>query len=439
MTRQREFKALVRERMAKTGERYAAARAQLLREHRHDDGADRRYPGVIAGYATFGGQQNGTAPLTNVLRQANLSWTASGQPFTEAVVNGLCGGPGFLYAVFEYKGWPPLLSIALQSRSMPDAYIAEGLGRLGVNVVRHETTSPTAARHALDAAIAAGRPALCAMGLTTVAVAGRDGDAFWIDGRAPVPTRLAAVDLARRRAAYKQARHRLVTIGGVDAKTDAVALLRRALADTATSYVEPAVPKSFQVNCGFAGLEKWRRLLTDGKDRKAWPTLFPDGPRACAGLARTYEWIACLVAPGAGRPLYADFLDVASRVLGEPSLDRAADGFREAGRLWSGLADFIAAVDDPVVRRTCDAAEQSIADLDAEGDCRTSSDPMEMMRTKQAAYADARLTKDQARAVYHEMAGHLGGIVEAERAAVAAMSPVVEPARGRAAAVARLT
>ena len=439
MTRQREFKALVRERMAKTGERYAAARAQLLKEHRNDDGAARLYPGLIAGYATFGGQQNGTAPLTNVLRQANLPWAATGRPFTEAVVNGLCGGPGFLYAVFEYKGWPPLLSIALQSRSMPDAYIAEGLGRLGVNVVRHETTSPAAARKALDAAIEAGRPALCAMGLKTVAVAGRDGDAFWIDGRAPVPTRLPAIDLAGRRAAYKQAKHRLVTIGGADTKADAVALLRRALADTATSYVEPAVPKSFQVNCGFAGLEKWQRLLTDGKDRKAWPAIFPEGPRACAGLARTYEWIACLVAPGAGRPLYADFLDEASRVLGEASLGRAADGFREAGQRWSRLAEFIAAVDDPVVRRSCDAAEQSIADLDAEGDCRTSSDPMEMMRAKQAAYADARLTKEQARAIYREMADHLGGIVDAERAAVAAMSPVVEPARARAAVVARPT
>lgn len=431
MTRQREFKALVRERMAKTGERYAAARAQLLLTHQEHRPVAERYPGVLAGYDTFGGQQNGTAPLTNVLHQAGLRWAVNGQPFTEAVVNGLCGGPGFLYAVFEYKGWPPLLSIALHSRSMPDAYIAEGLTRLGMRVTRQETTSAAAARKTLDATIDAGRPALCALGLRTVAIAGRDGEAFWVDGRAPVPTRLAADDLATRRAASKQLKHRLVTISGPDQDADARAHLRAALADTAKSYVEPAVPKSFWVNCGFAGLDKWRRLLTDDKDKKAWPAIFPEGPRACAGLVRTYDWIACLVAPGAGRPLYADFLDVASPLLDEPSLAHAAAGFREAGQRWSRLATFIATIDDASVRRSCEAAEQALADLDIEGDCRISSDPMEAMRSKQASYAECRLTKDDARSIYREMADHLGGILEAERTAVAAMSAILPPARGR--------
>ena len=426
MTRQRDFKALVRARMARTGERYAAARAQLLKDSNRDD--DRRepthYPGVFPGYETFGGVQDGTAPLTNVLRYGGTPWAATGQPFTEAIVNGLCGGPGFLYAVFEYKGWPPLLSIAVHSRSMPDAYIAAGLARLGVLATTHESTSAAAAGKALGNALAAGTPALCAMGLRTVAVVGRDGDDLWVDGRAPVPTRLAATDFAKRRGAYTQVRNRMVTVTGPDPKADALALLRAAIADTATSYVEPAVPKSFWVNCGFAGLDKWRRMLVDDKDKKAWPAIFPEGPRACAGLARAYEWIACLAAPGAGRFLYADFLDVASQVLGDRSLDSAAAGFREAGERWSKLATLIAGVDDPVVRRSCASAEQSVEDLDAAGDCRLSSDPMEMMRARQATYADCRLTKDQARSIYREMAEHLTGIVEAERSAVSSIPRV---------------
>jgi hypothetical protein len=129
--------------------------------------------------------------------------------------------------------------------------------------------------------------------------------------------------------------------------------------------------------------------------------------------------------------LYADFLDVASRVLVEPSLERAAAGFREAGTRWSQLAAFIASADDPVVRRSCEAAEQTVADLDAEGDCRTSADPIEMMRTRQAAYADARLPKEQARTIYREMANHLGGILEAEREAVAALSAATRATPGR--------
>lgn len=55
--------------------------------------------------------------------------------------------------------------------------------------------------------------------------------------------------------------------------------MTRAIADTALRYVEPADPKSFWVNCGWSGFEKWRAMLTDRKDKKAWPTMFAEGPR----------------------------------------------------------------------------------------------------------------------------------------------------------------
>jgi hypothetical protein len=160
MTKRRDFKALVRERMDKTGERYTAARAQVLGTvtafpTRHS------FPGVLPGYNTFGGIQSGTAALRNLLASIGAVSPLEGAPYTESLVNGLCGGPGFLYAVFEYKGWPPLLSLALRSRSMPDVCIAEGVSRVGRTVAVSETTSPAVARKALDAALAAGRPALC--------------------------------------------------------------------------------------------------------------------------------------------------------------------------------------------------------------------------------------------------------------------------------------
>ena len=72
-----------------------------------------------------------------------------------------------------------------------------------------ETTSATAARKALDAALAGGKAALCVTdaaslpwtglpkafvggGPHVVAVAGRDGDDFWIDDRAARPRRIGA-------------------------------------------------------------------------------------------------------------------------------------------------------------------------------------------------------------------------------------------------------
>jgi hypothetical protein len=431
MTKPRDFKGLVRERMAKTGERYAAARARVLSRRaaqvHPSPPQGRAYPGVLEGYDTFGGVQSGTAPLTNVLRHAGIRWSLTGQPFTEAIVNGLCGGPGFLYAIFEYKGWPPLLSIALHSRSMPDAYIGQGLARLGVATTRNETTSPAAASKALEAAVDAGKPALCAAGLRTVAVVGRDGDDWWIDGRAPVPTRLASTTLARFRSGYRPAKNRLATIEGAAQSADSAGTLRLAIADTAKSYVEPAVPRSFWVNCGFQGLEKWQRMLTDSKDRKAWPALFDEGPRAFAALKRTYEWVACLVAPGAGRPLYAEFLEEAARILSEPSLRTAAAAYREAGQLWSAFADGVATVDDAAVRRACEEAEREVESLDAEGDCHTMVNPIEQMEKQRAAGAECRLTKAAARSIYAEMAERLRAIEEAERAGVAAMTAIDGP------------
>ena len=160
MTRQRDFKALVRERMAKTGERYTAARAQLLAQH-IDATASQPYPGVLDRYTHFGGVQSGTGPLTNVLRYAGVTSPLTQEPYAEATINGLCGGPGFLYAVFEYKGIGPILSIALQSRSMPDVYLDNGLNRLGLQFETFESSSPAAARKTLDAALAAGHAPIC--------------------------------------------------------------------------------------------------------------------------------------------------------------------------------------------------------------------------------------------------------------------------------------
>jgi hypothetical protein len=428
MAKQQDFKALVRGRMAKTGERYAAARAQVLSETAaHMDRSPslrRAYPGVLDGYGAFGGIQSGTAPLTNVLRHSGIVWSPTGRPFTEPVVNGLCGGPGFLYAVFEYKGWPPLLSIALHSRSVPDAYIAQGLARLGAATTRNETTSPASARKALEAALGAGKPALCAAGLRTVAVVGRDGDDWWIDGRARVPTKVSSAALARIRSAYRPAKNRLTTVDGAVEAADPIGTLRLAIADTAKSYTEPPVPRSFWVNCGFAGLEKWQRMLTDSNDKRAWPALFDEGPRAFAGLKRTYEWVACLVASGAGRPLYAEFLEEAARILKEPSLQTAAAAYREAGRLWSAFAEGIATVDDPAVRRACEEAEREVESLDADGDCRPMANPIDQMKEQRAAGAGCRLTKTAARSIYAEMAVRLRAIADAERAGVEAMTAI---------------
>src|SRR5262245_16007521 len=99
MTRQREFKSLVRERMEKTGERYTTARAQLLAKLNSGSNGN-EFPGLLKGYDRFGGVVGDTAVLHNVLHFSGIQNPLTNQPFDETTINGLCGGCGFLYAVF---------------------------------------------------------------------------------------------------------------------------------------------------------------------------------------------------------------------------------------------------------------------------------------------------------------------------------------------------
>jgi hypothetical protein len=431
MTKHRDFKALVRERMAKTGERYTAARAQILTQLN----ARRPAPtvtGLIAGYDRFGGIQSGTGALVNVLRHAGMMSPLTGRPYTEAAVDGLCGGPGFLYAVFEYKGWPPMLTLALRSRSMPDVYIAQGLKRVGVKTTRSETTSAAVARKALDTALSDGRPALCVTDIASlpwsglpkefvgggphvVAVAGRDGDSYWIDDRRASPIKIDAAVLAEARAAYRHAKQRLIIVDAMEPKHDAKRALRNAILDTAHLYVEPAVPKAFQGNCGFAGLDKWRTLLTDSKDQKGWPVVFSDGARAFAGLQRLYECIECQSAPHAGRVLYADFLEESSTALSAPTLTKAAAVYREAGSLWARVAALVAACSDSAVRKGCEMADHRIEVNDESSD---GAAPVDSMEARQRLAGDCRLSKEHASRLYQEIATLVGKIADAERSAV---------------------
>lgn len=433
MTKQRDFKALVRERMTKTGERYSAARAQLLTKH--TDRTSSRQPGVLSGYDRFGGIQPGTSALVNALRHAGITFPITSSPYNEAIVNGLCGGPGFLYAVFEYTGWPPILSLAFQSRSMPDAYIEEGLERLGVRIAQHETTSKVAAKKALDLALSNGKAAICVVDIASlpwyglpkefvgggphvVTVAGRDGNSYWLDDRVSHAVAVDSDVLASARHAYRKARNRLTTIEDVDPRAEPHRAIAAAIATTAKRYTEPAVPKSFWVNCGFSGLAKWRQMLTDRKDKKSWSVVFAEGARAYAGLQRTYESIECHAAPGAGRAFYAEFLESAASILSRPALASAASAYRTAAAEWSAMAAVVANAPDKALRTACNAADRR---LEAGDDTDAAKDAVEPWGRRVELAKECCISKSDAAGIYAEMADALGRIIEVERTAVEAL------------------
>lgn len=89
----------------------------------------------------------------------------------------------------------------------------------------------------------------------------------------------------------------------------------------------------FDVNFGFSGMEKLAAQLRDTRTKAGWERRFSAPEAFLAGTRRLY---ACLqeewTAPGATRPLYADFLDLVAR-------PEAAALFRESAGHWSRLAE----------------------------------------------------------------------------------------------------
>jgi len=95
MPTDKDFKRLVRGRMAKTGEAYTTARAHLRPDD--PDDPDDGDPGRLRG------RHPDTAALARLLAALGVTDPSSGRPLTEAMALGVAGGIGFAYFVFEYE------------------------------------------------------------------------------------------------------------------------------------------------------------------------------------------------------------------------------------------------------------------------------------------------------------------------------------------------
>ena len=144
MTTDKAFKRVVRARMAKTGERYAAARRTLV-----EGAADGHHAGPTADAATptsyrmRGGLHPETATLANVLANQGVVSGLTGEPLTEAAILGIGGGLGAFYILWEFKSHgEPVLTLGFRNQpqypSIP-GWTAKTLDRLGIEPDLHET------------------------------------------------------------------------------------------------------------------------------------------------------------------------------------------------------------------------------------------------------------------------------------------------------------
>lgn len=368
MTDRRALKRLVRERMARTGERYTTA-------HRHVTArASRALPaGTAPGYPAFGADEHRPSALAaHLLAQAGIE-------VSEPMACGLGGGIGFLYAVFEYAQVPhPMLTIVAQHHPQP--WLDAVGDHLGLTLDRAHSSRPGPALTKLDAALDSGRAAqlTVARGLLPwhdgvpaeeaaepfdVVVAGRADGRYLVDDEGDEPHTIEAGTLAEAWAGHRKGRFALVTVEPPSAAPDLGVAVRAAVATTHRHLTGPVLGNAFDVNLGLSGMRRLADDLADTRTKRSWLRRFGEAETFAVIARRTAECLtSSYTAPGATRPLYARFLVEAGEVAGVDTAGAVAAA-EDAGRLWTAMADVAGSLD---AARDPGATIGSLAELAAE-------------------------------------------------------------------------
>lgn len=332
MTRNKEFKRRVRERMAKTGERYTAARRQLLAN--------------VGGPETVAGQTSdplGINPATTAVR---ILLEASGVNLTERQL--LLAGGGVGIGVFSFR-YEEFSSLFLAGRHLwhDDLTFLQRLAeRLQVGLEVHETGSRKRAEKDLFEALDKG-PVIAFVDLATLGHRGgveayylvvvREVDAARGVARiADLSDRLIEVPLATladARAKHRKFRNRLLQVAAVPAQPPVLQAIDAGLSACAGGLVESPM-KGFGSNFTLDSLSLLaKRMRGEGKD--AWAQVFPPGPRLWGALRAIYEYVEHYGSGGGLlRPFFAEALESVEHLDTSP----AAAAYAALGESWSSLA-----------------------------------------------------------------------------------------------------
>lgn len=86
-------------------------------------------------------------------------------------------------------------------------------------------------------------------------------------------------------------------------------------------------------------MRKLAEQLADSSGARDWARVYGEPAALFSALRRLHDCLEVEYgAPGATRPLYAEFLAEAALVTGEPSYQAAAKIYRKAGAVWSDIA-----------------------------------------------------------------------------------------------------
>ncbi len=396
---------------------------------------------ALAGYRT-GGVSEQSAGIRNILAFYGTTAPHTKEPYTEAMLFGIGGGIGVSYWTWEFKGREPLATIFFRNLNEKDgSFVARMCARINAPLEVLETGSRAQAFQSLHDALERGRPPLTALDMASMpylfqppelikwfghdaVICGLDEAAgiAELDDRAPVPWQVPLETLADSRAAITSFKNRLHVIQPPTEYPDLPAAIESGIRDCVTTLTDPPIK-----NLGLPALEKWGKLVTNQRDKKGWPTVFPRGIALYEALVSTYNGIATVGTGGdALRGLYAAFLREAAGVTGKDAYNKAAAAFEVSGKLWTQLANSLLPDSVPTLRKTRSLLNTNRRLFETEG-----QPVMPGMANNVRALSELRqsvvdgefpMSQDAVDALLQDMANQLLAIHEVETGAVATLA-----------------
>jgi hypothetical protein len=362
MTARKHLKQLVRARMQKTGESYATARRQIIRDERvveTEPSLRWHFPGNVPA----------TTALRSLLSKAGVRAPHTGAPFSEAMLFGIAGGIGVGVFAFHWeKEDVSTFFVAGRHKWWDDLdYLQSALESFGFKPLVAETTSAKQAAIQLEQALVEYGP--CVAWVDMANLPHRAMPASWSGGGYHVatvyrvdtergialigdltdePIAIPLSELAIARQRIKKQKNRLLSIADGGSAPDPRALIRQGLERCLRELDEPSL-KPARSNVNLEALRVWGERLHGKNDAQSWSRVFRRGAPLWNGLISTNQFIEHYgTGGGLSRPLFADFLGEASSMA--PGLDRLSEQYAALGQAWSALAAAALPDDVPAFR-----------------------------------------------------------------------------------------